>query len=439
MKHIDRRAVLRGLFGGAAVSIGLPPLEAMMNASGTAWADGGNFPQRFVLWTWGNGIVPGQWVPAEVGEGDAWKLSPELEPLAALKRKVAVVTGTEVRAINSIPHYSGLGPFLSGFVQIGEEGAHTSGGPTIDQVIAEEIGKDTTFQSIETGAYYSDGLAFRGPNQPLPPERDPAVLFRSLFGEAFRAPGEDTRIDPRLALRQSVLDSVVGRIESLQGRLGSSDKARLDAHLTGIREIERRIAKLAEGPPDYESCARPASPLSREQLAEDPFEVHAVMARLVAMAFACDQTRVASHCFIRPVGNYQFPGTTEGHHQLTHNEPGDQPMVHANTVKQIEALATFCTALDEVAEGSETLLDHTIVLGTSDVSLGKTHAIDEWPTVIVGSGSGTIRTDVHYRSTTKENALKVPLTVIRAMGIARPSFGKDDGYTEDSLGALEKV
>ena len=112
-------------------------------------------------------------------------------------------------------------------------------------------------------------------------------------------------------------------------------------------------------------------------------------------------------------------------------------MVHANTVKQIEALATFCTALDEVAEGSETLLDHTIVLGTSDVSLGKTHALDEWPIIVAGGGNGTLKGDQHYRSTTKENALTLPLTLIRAFGINRASFGVDDSYTESSLSVLE--
>src|SRR5690606_19718608 len=78
MTRIHRRAVLKGLFAGSAVTVGLPPLEAMMNATGTAWADGENFPTRFVLWTWGNGIIPHKWLPEGTGTGDDWALSPEL-------------------------------------------------------------------------------------------------------------------------------------------------------------------------------------------------------------------------------------------------------------------------------------------------------------------------------------------------------------------------
>ena len=53
MKPITRRDVLRGMLGGAAVSVGLPPLEAMFNLSGTAYAAGGGFPLRFGLFFWG--------------------------------------------------------------------------------------------------------------------------------------------------------------------------------------------------------------------------------------------------------------------------------------------------------------------------------------------------------------------------------------------------
>ena len=38
--RLSRRTVLRGLLGGAAVGVGLPLLEAMLNANGTALADG---------------------------------------------------------------------------------------------------------------------------------------------------------------------------------------------------------------------------------------------------------------------------------------------------------------------------------------------------------------------------------------------------------------
>ena len=65
---------LRGAgLSGAAVQIGLPPLAAMFNSSGTAYAadtkrrTGKAIESRFVLWFNGNGIVENYWMPHETG------------------------------------------------------------------------------------------------------------------------------------------------------------------------------------------------------------------------------------------------------------------------------------------------------------------------------------------------------------------------------------
>ena len=52
---LSRRHLLRGLIGGSAVAIGLPPLEAMMGRSRTA-AAGGDLPKRFISFFFGNGV-----------------------------------------------------------------------------------------------------------------------------------------------------------------------------------------------------------------------------------------------------------------------------------------------------------------------------------------------------------------------------------------------
>ncbi|MCB9680765.1 MAG: DUF1552 domain-containing protein [Alphaproteobacteria bacterium] len=435
MTTLDRRTLLRGLLGGAAVAIALPPLECMVNPNGTAWADGSIFPKRFGLWTWANGTLPDRWTPIGAGEGDAWQLSDQLAPLAIHKPKLSVISGLEVKAFNSIPHYSGFGPFLTGLEQIGEEGNNTFGGPTIDQIIASRIGTDTAYPSIEAGAWYEDAISHNGPYSPNPPERDVHRLFERLFGPTFREPGTDAVIDPKLALRQSVLDVVKGQVDSLNAKLGATDRARLDQHLSGIRNLEQRLARLAEGPPDYAACRRADTPPTEEELA-DPFAKSRAIADILALAMACDMTRVVSVVFMPPISNYLFPGATEGHHQLTHNEPGDQPTVHANTVKAMEEMSYFLSALDAIPEGDATLLDHAIVLGTSDVSLGKTHAIDEYPCVLAGLADGALRGNVHYRSPA-ENASKAPLTILRALGIDAPSFGVDDFEATTTVGALE--
>ena len=63
MKPLSRRDVLRGMLAGTAVSVGLPPLEAMFNVNGTAYAAGGGLPLRFGLFFWGNGNLPERCLP----------------------------------------------------------------------------------------------------------------------------------------------------------------------------------------------------------------------------------------------------------------------------------------------------------------------------------------------------------------------------------------
>ena len=88
---------------------------------------------------------------------------------------------------------------------------------------------------LEPGA---KGLSYNSAESLNPPESNPVEIFNRLFGAGFRAPGEEPIIDPKLALRRSVLDAVLGDANKLRQRLGMADQARLDQHLTGIRELE---------------------------------------------------------------------------------------------------------------------------------------------------------------------------------------------------------
>jgi hypothetical protein len=161
------------------------------------------------------------------------------------------------------------------------------------------------------------------------------------------------------------------------------------------------------------------------------------MCDLAALTLACDQTRVISNFLTYPVNNILFPGANAGHHQLTHDEPGDQPQVHAIVLQLMQELAYMIDALSRVPEGDATLLDHCALLATSDVSYGRTHSIDEFPIILAGTANGSLRQGVHYRSTSRENASKVHLTIMRALGISAASFGHGAASTSDTLPALE--
>ena len=438
---LDRRTLLRGVLGGATVSIGLPLLECFLNANGDALAAGGALPVRFGLFFWGNGVLPDLWNPIGEGGLDTFALSPQLEPLAPLKHKVCVVSGTAVKMPNVVPHMSGAAGILSAIPLIGNTDVdNTFGGPSIDQVIAAEIGGETRFRSLEIGVEPREGLSFNAPYSKNPPEDSPHALFERVFGAGFREPGEDALVDPSIALRRSVLDAVMTDADRMSKRISASDRIRLEQHLDGIRELELRLARLEEDPPDLAACMRPTEPDTefpdidgRPQLREK----NRAMADITAMVLACDQTRVFSNWFTYPVANTLFPDATAGHHNLTHDEPGAQPECHAINTMIMEECSYFLQALDAVEEGEGTLLDHSAVLCTTDVSLGRTHSLDDFPIVIAGGACGQLRTGYHYRSQTAENSSKVLLTLLRSVGIVTDAYGEGEGRVTEGLAAIE--
>jgi hypothetical protein len=437
---MSRRSVLRGALGGLAATLVLPPLEAMFNASGTAYAFDGVLPRRFALWMWGNGNLPVKWVPSSTGVGDAWSLSPQLAPLAPIKHKLAVLTGYDCRIANRSPHGSGRVAILTGsdFDRVG--GREVFPGPTIDQVIADAIGGDTLYRSVQTAASDVPGESWNGPDSRNPAEPDPYAIYARLFGDTFVEPGGDGQVDPRLGLRRSVLDRVLGDLAALQQRLGATDRRRLDQHVTGVREMELRLARLQEDPPELEACVRPA-PLSgsfadiagRAQVRAR----NQVVSEMMAMALACDQTRVFAHYLTEPVSNVLFPGAPDGHHSLTHNEGGDQPIVDDITVQIMQMLSDTLQILDGVPEGDGTLLDNMVVFATTEVSLAQTHSILDMPVILAGSAAGYFQQDVHVRSLSGDNATKILISLQRAMGMQVSRFGREAGEATDGVSEVE--
>jgi hypothetical protein len=435
-RHSRRRFLRGALQGGGLVTVGLPALELL--APRRAHAGGDLFPRRFGLFFWGNGNRPDQWTPIGDGDGDDWALSEELAPLAAVKEKLTVVSGMSTKVENISPHWSGAAGLLTGRQVDGDDDDWTVHNATLDQRIAAEVGDFTLYRSLEIGIGSSEIFSYSGPNAPLPGETDPHTFYQRLFGDTFREPGEKGIVDPALGYRRSVLDAVMGDIGRLQSELGAADRARLEQHLDGVRELELRLARLEEDPPDYESCTRPGVPKSdypdlngRPQLSARS----RVMADMLAMALACDQSRVFHLHFSPPLYRGLFAGVSDDHHNLTHNEGGDQPEVHAITVQVIEELAYLLSALDAVPEGGETLLDHTLVMATSEVSEGRTHSLNEIP--LLFAGGDAFKRNHHYRSYTQENVSRAVLSVLRAMDIPAASYGEEDAQATDSLSAIE--
>lgn len=437
---LSRRTMLRGMLGGAAVGIGLPMFEIFMNDNGTALAQGGGFNNRFGVFFWGNGMLPAKWVPPTAGTGVDFTMSEQLAPLAAHKQKLALVSGMAVKTANTEAHSAGASGIFTGTSLLQTPQGNTLPGPSIDQIIAAEIGGLTRFRSIETSCESNGSWSYKGPHNRNPAESSPHALFDRIFGAGFTAPGEDPIIDPTLGLRRSVLDAVGDDALRIRTRLGSSDRQRLDQHLTAVRALEMQLARLEANPPAPAACEKPAEPLGAYPPINGRAQLRAInraITDIMVMALACDQTRVFSHWFTPSVSNVLFPEASDGFHQLTHDEPGDQPQVHEIVKYIMGELAYLIGELDSVEEGDgETLLDHMVMFCTSDCSLGRQHRLEEYPILLAGSAGGTLKTNVHYRSPSADNASRVLLTLARTMGLQLSTFGSGNGSANQVLSEI---
>ncbi|MCB9662959.1 MAG: DUF1552 domain-containing protein [Alphaproteobacteria bacterium] len=437
-RSLDRRTLLRGALGGAVVSVALPPLEAMLSSSGEALATGEPIPDRFLVWFWGNGVRPDKWVPPTTGAG--WTPSEELAPLASLVPYVSVVSGCEVKTATH-PHHSGMAGIMTGqkYHQLGttrDTIVSTFPRQSVDQDAADRLQGSAPFRSLEVGVTRFRGtdegstfqhLSHNGPNLPNPSMYDPAAVYRRLFS---------VPTEPQLDLvRASVLDLVHEEAGRLTRRLGVTDRQRLDQHLTSIRALEQR---LGADPGVCGGLGSPPAPIPETAGKEPVAEKNEVMSELVALALACDQTRVASVQFSTCGSGVVFwqVGASDGMHVTCHTEADPQPLVHAATVFTMEQLAVFLQTLKDTPDGNGNLLDHSVVLCTSELSLGALHTNDEFPLLIAGRGNGRLKGGWHYRSYWKENASKAVLTALHGAGVTLPSWGVDEGYIDKTVGAL---
>ncbi|MGA9521369.1 MAG: DUF1552 domain-containing protein [Myxococcaceae bacterium] len=435
--RLSRRTILRGM--GATVA--LPLMEAMLDSTGTALAQGTPIPRRLVTFFFGNGVRLDRWNPSTTGSN--WALTDELRPFANVKDYVTVVSGCRVMTPNSRGHHNGAGAILSGYpvIQVPGTAPYSSkfGGPSIDQVAAGTIGKTTTFPSMQIAISRrlsrNEGptlqyISHKNADTPLPPEFSPAGLFNKLFGSF----NPTSASDPRQELRVSVLDRVNEDAKRLQQRLGAADRQRLDAHLTAISEIRKQIMAL---PPELtSSCTKPAAVTLANTDVNGQEQLQAVsqaMSNLTAVAFACDLTRAVSFQFSGSVGATAYPmvGVPDQQHALSHNS-GRQEDMHKTVVFIMQNFAYLLERLKATPEGAGNMLDNSVLLCSTDVNEGLSHGISDYPILVAGRAGGALRSGLHVR-TSGRNTSDVLLAVLQAAGTGVTEVGGGAGRSTNPL------
>ncbi len=395
-RALSRRTLLRGFgIGGAAVRIGLPPLEAMFNSSGTAYAATSKpVEPRFVFWFNGNGIPEKYWIPKETGAD--FEITPCLAPLTPFRKDIHIITGLDSPAAR-LPgpgnsHYPSMSALLSGKPYTGRG----AGGPSFDQILARRLADKHRFRSIQIGVSQESfgeaiqrNMSWADRDRPLPPEMLPHRLFDRLFGLRDREWVER---------QKSILDAVTGEARAVRGTLGQADQARLDEYLSSLRDLEKSVASL---PPEYR--VEIERPEEGGDLRDWP-RIAKLQSDLLVHAFASGQTRIASYMLTKCQGLSRFPWlghTAQRHHEYTHGQvetPRGMRILRDICRWHVEEFAYLVGKLRATPEGAGTMLDNTVLLFVHEHAEANAHKNNNLAVITAGHAGG-MKTGLHTRTT----------------------------------------
>lgn len=204
---------------------------------------------------------------------------------------------------------------------------------------------------------------------------------------------------------------------------------------------------------------------------------------LISTALVCDLTRVVTVQYSGAVGDTQCPDElysktpiyingsdkptkNDSTHSLTHLETtGGQPAVGAFSAFYQGQFSNFLQKMVATPDGTGNLLDNSAVMVTSELAEGHDHREMHMPILVAGRARGKLRsTGIHYAANATEgrggasgtspanqwvgngdcitssnnslNTTNVHLTLLRAMGSTRQSYGTGDAASSTVISEL---
>ena len=436
-RALPRRTVLRGL--GAAVA--LPLLDSMVPAAVALRNTAANPVRRLSVVYVPMGMNMAKWTPPAEGP---LTLSPTLEPLATFRDRLVVVGGLasqEATGNDNGPHPRAQTAWLTGARAKRTEGVDLHAGISMDQIAAQEFGKQTQLASLELAleavdtlnggcasygysCVYSNTLVWRSASTPLPMEVNPRAVFERLFGAADTT-DRATRLD-RIRKTRSLLDAVTEKIARLGNGLGPRDRAKLTEYVEAVRDVERRIQK-AEEQVDLElpTVGRPAG-------VPETFAEHAtLMYDLLTLAYQADLTRVSTFLYSREASVRSFPeiGIPDPWHPMSHhqNNPEKLEKQARLNVFHMGLFAKYLEKLRSTPDGDGSLLDHTLIVYGSGISDSNLHSYEDLPTVVVGGPATGVQGGRHVRHPSGTPIANLHRTLLSKIGVPVERFGDSTG------------
>lgn len=436
---------------GVGTMMALPWLESVASAAGSVAAAASGPPRRLAFFYVPNGINMKHWTPDE--RGPLSNDLPEiLKSLTPYREYVNVVTGMTLdkarpNGDGGGDHARAMSTFLTGRQARKTNGADIRIGMSADQHVANAIGDNTRFPSLELGierglnagscdsgysCAYSANLSWRGESTPNAKEVDPKAVFERLFGGNDPKELAASRAKREL-YSKSVLDFVQEDAKGLGKTLGRGDQKKLDEYFSAVREIEVRIEKIKRMNADRKPVPKPNMPVPQGVPVEVKEHIR-LMADLLVLSFQTDLTRVATLPFANDGSNrpYKMIDVPDGHHSLSHHgsDPSKLDKLKKINTFHIEQFAYLVGKMKSVKEANGTsLLDNVMMVYGSGICDGNKHNHDDLPILLVGKGGGSLQSGRHIYFDPKHQTplMNLYLALFDRMGAPTERFGDSTG------------
>ena len=305
-----------------------------------------------------HGMAPGYWVPEKEGALPA-ELPFNWKPLEPFRNQTVILSGLHSRSAEPPPGVTGADHWVAAAFLCADKPKKTAGadvyaGTTIDQIIAQKIGRETLMPSMQLAVEdpganssncgegyscaYTNTISWASPTTPLPMELNPQVVFERMFGDGSTA-------EQRAARRkrdQSILDS-------LTGSLAAPARRRQRARPRAARRLHRERPRDRAAAADRDEGRRRWRPRTSRCRSGVPqsFDEHIKLQfDLLALAFQADITRVGTLLFARDLTGRTYPESeapTAGFHGVSHHGEDPRRIAELSKINQyhVKMLAHF--------------------------------------------------------------------------------------------------
>ena len=351
------------------------------------------------------------------------KLTPTMEPLAAFKDQINLITGMDrTFQVGTDVHAQCASCYLSSAEPYTIKGTAWPLDRTLDHLVGDLVGKTTPFRTLEFScnshkdnkeSIYFDNISWYGTGHLAPSIRDPRKMYERLFS---------TREIDRY---RDVTDLVLEDAKSLHRDLGYADGQKFSEYFESIRAIEMQMDRLEKMKAELAKVGfeePPEAYLPRGEYIK-------LMGDLMVVALQTGLTNVTT--FMVGPERWDTPYLFEeisdkplSHHQMSHNQTKMIDQLLKVDRFHMEQYVYLLEKMSQIEESDGTsLLDNTLFTYGSGLGDGSTHQYNDLPIIMAGGGKRT-KTGKHINMAEGTPLANLWLTQARLMGLEMERFAE---------------